>query len=103
MVNGGGASNGGVEHGALLVAFVEAVMGTDENALADARAALRAALKPAQLVDTAALIALFNIVTRIADSTGIVVDSTMNDMIGDIPSELNLTRFRSSANTLAVR
>ena len=101
MVNGGGESDCGVAHGALLIAFAEAAMGNDDDALERQRAALRAVLTPAQPVDTAALIGLFNVVDRVADSTGIPLDSIIHTLSGEIPRELNLTRFQSSANTPA--
>jgi len=76
-------------------------MGDDVGALERQRAALRDVLAPAQIVDAAALIGMFNVVDRVADATGIPLDPDMHALSGEIPSELNLTRFRSSANTLA--
>ncbi len=98
-VNGGVETDGGVEHGARLVAFTEAVMGDDETRLAEERAALRALLTPAAFVDAAAVIGAFNVVDRIANATGIPLDAGMAAMSGEVREELELPRFLSSANT----
>ena len=98
-MHGSGAGDGGVEHGARLVAFTEAVMGDDEAALAREREALRAVLSPEAFVDAAAVIGAFNVVDRIADSTGIPLDAGIQVMSEAVRSELDLARFASSANT----
>ena len=58
-VNGGVEGDCGVEHGARLVAFTEAVMGSDETALTQERAATLARLGPAAFVDACAVIGAF--------------------------------------------
>ncbi len=98
-MNGGAESDGGVEHGARLVAFTEAVMKGDEKAMSRERAALRALLSPESFVDVAATIGAFNVVDRIADATGIPLDPMLEGMSVDVRRELNLARFASSANT----
>ena len=98
-VNGSVSEQAGVRHAAELVAFVEAVMGHDDAALAQTRAALRAVLSPAAFVDACAVIGAFNVVDRIADSTGIPIDEPMVALSADVRAELDLARFRSSANT----
>ncbi len=98
-VNGGVEGDGGVEHGARLVAFTEAVMGDDEAALARERDALRAVLTPEAFVDAAAVIGAFNVVDRIADATGIPLDAGLAAMSGEVRQDLDLARFASSANT----
>jgi hypothetical protein len=98
-VNGGVEGDGGVEHGARLVAFTEAVMGSDEAALARERAALRGLLTPEAFVDAAAVIGAFNVVDRIANATGIPLDAGLAAMSGEVREELDLVRFESSANT----
>jgi alkylhydroperoxidase family enzyme len=100
-VNGDVRADGGIEHAAELVAFSEAVMRDDDRALAEARAALRAVLSPAAFVDACAVIGAFNVVDRIADSTGIPLDDAMASPTADLRAELDLARFRSSANTPA--
>jgi hypothetical protein len=103
LVNGGAKSDGGVAHGARLVAFTEAVMKDDETAMNRERAALRALLPPESFVDVAATIGAFNVVDRIADATGIRLDAMLEDMSVDVRRELNLARFASSANTPGAR
>jgi hypothetical protein len=98
-VNGGLQTDGGVAHGARLLAFTEAVMGSDEARLRHERAALRAVLSPECFVDTCAVIAAFNVVDRIADATGIPLDDMMVGMSSDVRQQLDLARFASAANT----
>jgi alkylhydroperoxidase family enzyme len=98
-VNGDTRDDGGIEHGAHLVAFTEAVMGEDEAALERERAALRAVLSPEAFVDTCTTVGAFNVVDRIADATGIPLDESLAAMSGDVRRELDLARFASAANT----
>ena len=101
-VNGGGDADRGVAHGAQLLVFTEAVLGSDDALLDRERAALRAVLSPEAFVDAAATVAAFNVVDRIADATGIPLDDMMLAMSGDVPTRLDLVRFASSANTPSV-
>ena len=98
-VNGGAESDCGIEHGMRLVTFTEAVMATDEAALARERTALRGLLTPEAFVDAAAVIGAFNVVDRIANATGIPLDAGLAAMSGEVREELDLARFSSSANT----
>jgi hypothetical protein len=102
-VGGTVRSDVGVESGAALLAFTEAVMGSDEAALQRERAALRGVLSAGCCVDAAAVIGAFNVVDRIADATGIPVDPELMMMSADVRQELNLTRFASAANTPEAR
>ncbi|MEQ1700721.1 MAG: hypothetical protein ABMA25_11455 [Ilumatobacteraceae bacterium] len=65
-----GDGDGGLPFGAELVAFAEAAGGFDDAALAVARAALSAAAGEAFMIDAAAVIANFEMMTRVADGTG---------------------------------
>ena len=96
-----GGSDAGVAHGARLLAFTDAVMHDDDEALRRERSALRAVLSPEAFVDACAVIGAFNVVDRIADATGIPLDPPLAAMSGDLRRELNLARFASSANTPA--
>ena len=98
-VNGGLGSDGGVPHGARLVAFTEAVMRGDDTTVARERAALRAVLSPESFVDVAAVIGSFNVVDRVADATGIPLDAMLVAGSADFRPALNLGRFASAANT----
>jgi hypothetical protein len=100
-VNAPTGRDGGVAHGARLLALTDAVMGADDDRLASERRALRGLLSNDAFVDTCAVIGAFNVVDRIADATGIPLDAGMAAMSGDIRKELDLARFASSANTSA--
>ena len=91
--------DGGIAHGALLLAFTDAVMGEGDEGLGRARQALRKSLSDAAFVDTCATIGAFNVVDRIADATGIPLDDMMRSMSEAVREELDLARFASSANT----
>ena len=56
----GKPGDGNIPHGALLVAFAEAVLGIDNERLADTQSRIRAAMGDAALVDAAAIVATFN-------------------------------------------
>ena len=96
-VNGGVGSAIGVEHGAELLAFTEALMRGE--AATDERRHLRELLSAEAFVDVAAVIGSFNVVDRIADATGIPLDPMLDAASGDLRQQLGLGRFRSSANT----
>jgi hypothetical protein len=98
LVNGARASDGGVTHGAQLLAFTEAVIRNDDS-LAQERARLRSVLSPEAFIDACAVICAFNVVDRIADATGIPLDAMMVEMSADVRRQLNLARFASAANT----
>lgn len=70
----GGGGDGGIPHGGALTAFAEAVLGNDDAGLADARQRVRDELRDAALVDTAAVIANYCALDRVADATGIPLE-----------------------------
>jgi hypothetical protein len=98
-VTGKAEGDAGVEHGARLLAFTDAAMGTDDALLDRERRALLAVLSPEAFVDACALVAAFNVVDRIADATGIPLDPMLQAASGDVQAELGLARFGSAANT----
>ncbi len=102
-MNGITGAVAGVEHGAALVAFTEAVLGADEGVLRARRRELHRVLGPERFVDVAAIIGAFNVVDRIADATGIPLDDMMQEMSADLRRELDLGRFASAANTPGAR
>ena len=69
-----GAADGGIAHGDVLIAFAEAFLGTDDARLARARDGLAAAMGWPAMVDSAAVVAIFESAVRIADATGIPID-----------------------------
>lgn len=77
------AGDGGVEHGAVLTAFAEAVVRAT-NELDDDRARALKTLGPAKFVEAAATIGIFNGLVRVADSTGIPSDSVTLERTADV-------------------
>lgn len=65
-----GVGDGGLPFGAELVAFADAVGGFDDVVLQEARERLRAAAGDAFMIDAAAVLANFEMMTRVADGTG---------------------------------
>lgn len=64
----------GVEQGAALLSFADAAVRGPGAALAAARAELVDVLGTAAMLDAAAVIAVFDGITRIADATGIPLE-----------------------------
>lgn len=92
-----------VEHGDLLTAFAEAVqLGTDEDCTR-ARTELRAAAGDAALVDACAIVAHFNMVTRMADGTGLPLDTILQLTSQDLQRAAGLRSFASAHNTAELR
>lgn len=65
-----GSGEVGVDHGGVLLQFATACGERDDEALATARSALAAATDDAFMVDAAAVACNFEMMTRLADSTG---------------------------------
>lgn len=86
-------------HGPALTAFAEALVQGDEAALAEARGRVLQALGPAGLVDAAAVASNFERMVRIADATGIPLDTPMAALTADLRDRLGLDRFASAAHT----
>jgi hypothetical protein len=101
LTDGAGEAAIGVDHGETLVAFAEGVVGDDDEVLARARAEVLERLGAAGLVDAAAVASNFQRMVRIANSTGIPLDSPVDVMTADLRTELGLTRFASAADTPA--
>jgi hypothetical protein len=73
-----------VPHGPLLVGFVDAVLGDEPDRAESARVRLATSATPAAVADAAAVLANFEMMTRVADSTGARVaagrlDSTVHE------------------------
>jgi len=102
-VTGQTMGDGGVDDGARLIAFTDAVLGDDDGRLARERDALRAVVTPEAFVDACALIGAFNVVDRVADATGIPLDAMLYEGSRDVREELGLARFQSAGNTPGAR
>jgi hypothetical protein len=72
---------------------------SDDDALDAARQALLEACGPEVLVDTTAVVAKFQRMVRIADSTGIPLDAPVVALSGRLRDELGIDAFGSAANT----
>jgi len=96
-VTGAVEGDGGVPLGDLLIAFAEAVLGGDDGALAQTRAALMVALGPPGLADAAGVVGLFNAIDRVADATGIPLEPEKAAASADFRAALELDRFSVAA------
>jgi hypothetical protein len=94
VVMGNAEDGGGVPDGALLVGFVEAVLGIDEPRLAVARRSLHDALGDAGLVDAAAVIANYSALDRVADATGIPLEPAKEVNTAAIRAELGIDALK---------
>ena len=89
----------GVPHGEKLLAFADAIVGTDRAALDDARAAIADALGDAAVAGAASIAANFTKNDRVANGIGIPVDPMVMKATEDLREELGLNDFKSAENT----
>jgi hypothetical protein len=89
----GTPGDGNIPHGALLVAFAEAVLGDNDRRLAGLQADIRTKLGDAALVDAAAVVATFNGIDRVADSTGIPIEDAKAEATADLREALGINAF----------
>ena len=81
----------GVSLGTELLAFADAVMDRDSKTVSESRDTVESKLGSQGVVEAAAVIAMFNIVDRIADATGIPIDPGFTrDFRYEIGSELGM-------------
>ena len=97
----GARGDGNIPHGGLLVAFTDAVMGSDDAALSKIRNDMRAAIGDAALVDAAAVASAFNGFTRIADSTGIPLEDAKAESTADFRAALGINAFAQQRGEIA--
>lgn len=93
------AASHGIEFGAQLMAFAEALASRDEAGLNAARENLLNEAGPAVLVDAAGVAGNFQRMVRIADSIGIPVDNMDTELGQGVRAELGITRFASAQNS----
>ncbi len=84
----------------MLIEFANAVMGEDGDRLARARDAVCEAVGDAGFHEAAATAANFNQMDRIADATGIPLDSGGRQVMAALGREIGADRFASAKNTL---
>jgi hypothetical protein len=94
----GSAGDGGIEHGAELVRFGEAVTRGNDDVDAS-REALRAALGDTAFIQAASIVGIFNGLVRTADFSGIPLDRGTLDGTESLRVELGLNEFAGAANT----
>ncbi len=99
IVNGAGDGDAGIPHGRTLAAFAEAVLGEDDAALAEIRGDLIAAVGPEGAVDAAAVAAVFSKNDRMADATGIPLDTGGADLRTALGVELGIGHFTGAPAT----
>jgi hypothetical protein len=87
---------------AALIALVEATVCAETEVITQARDRLRSEIGSEGLVDAAAIIGNFERMVRIADATGIPLDTAVNVATESIRSELGIDRYASAANTRPV-
>ena len=80
----GSTDENGIEHGALIIAFVDAVLNSKSNDLEDIRNEILQQMGAEGLVDTAASIASFNSIVRVANATGTQLDRLVTDQLDDL-------------------
>ena len=98
-VEGSNGSDGGVAHGALLSDFATAAVIGDDEKLERTHREILDKLGPEQLVDAAALVAHYEKMDRIADSTGIPLDTPMQVLGGELRDSLGIGKYTSAQNT----
>ena len=91
----------GIEHGHALLAFADAVTGTDSAALATAHERLHDEMGDAALVQAAAIIANFSMNDITANATGIPLESMIVTASTDFREPLGLDAFPSARNSLS--
>jgi hypothetical protein len=100
----------GIPHAECLVGFAEAAVADmagdvgvdDESAARDLpawRDRVRGELSPEALVDAAAVVANFQRMVRIADGTGIALDTPVNLLTHEIRADLGIDGFASAGHT----
>ena len=97
----GAAGDGNIPHGALLVGFAEAVLGSDEAHLSAIRSDVRARMGDAALVDAAAIVATFNAIDRVADATGIPIEDGKAAATADVRAALGINSFAENRGEIA--
>ncbi len=95
MGGDGEANHGAVPHADLLTRFVDAAA-TSSADLPAVRDELVAATDEATMVDTAATLAAFEMMTRIADGTGTTHPGARFDDLAEVRDELRLDEFDSA-------
>ncbi len=95
-INGEAADACGIPHAGLLMHFAEAVLDPEAD-VSPIRQEVEQTLGATALVDSAAVIAIFNAVVRIADATGISLEDYKVDATANLRSELGIDNFLAAS------
>ena len=76
--------------------FAEGVLGDDAAERDAARIALVTELGHAAMIDTAAVVATFNAIDRVADACGIPIEETKEAAYADLGGEFDIETFRAN-------
>lgn len=98
-INGDESAAARIRYGEELLAFAEAIARRQEDALLRARDKLARVAGSAVVIDAAAVAANFQRMVRIADSTGIPLDTRAAALSAGIRKQLDLGSFASARNT----
>jgi len=90
----------GVDGGAELLAFADAVLGADDGGLDNAREALADRLGPAAVSAASIIAANFSKNDRIANGLGIPIEKHAIEATVEIREALGLNDYRSAVNSL---
>lgn len=93
----------GVPAGAELLRFAETALGDDAEAIRAAREAVAGKLGEAAMVDSAGIIANFQRMVRIADGTGIPLDTPVAVLTDGIRNDLGINAYGSAENTAKLK
>ena len=94
MINGEAADVSTIADTAILNDFAETFASGDRYSLSTARQALLEHMGEEALVDSAATVAIFNAVVRLADASGIPLEPYKVDGAADLREQLGIDDFR---------
>jgi len=77
------------------------VLDGDDARLSAVRSEIRTKMGDAALVDAAAIVATFNAIDRVADSTGIQIEETKAEATADLRSALGINAFAENRGEVA--
>ena len=93
-MTGEGEGDGGVPQGRLLARFADAVVVGSDQELDAVRDQLSVALGAAALVDAAGIVAIFSCNVRVADASGIPLDTSSAEVRRRIGKRVGIARFQ---------
>lgn len=102
VINAQADIEGGVPAERALINFAEAAFNYDEQAIAASRKLLANEIGEEAMIDSAAVISNFQRMVRIADGTGIPLDTPVAMVTVGIREELGINEFGSAGNTPAL-